>query len=334
MSVYSMHIDSLIAEYLLCCQTEGKSVRTVDWYRQKLRYFAQFLSSRGIAGELDGISAREIRLFIHHLQNEVKSGANNPYRPVQDRPLSPQTVAGYVRTLRAFFSWTVREMILDESPMRQVRTPQVPRRDMPFFTDEEVARLLTAIQSPTPVGQRNYAIVVLLLDTGMRVSELVNMTESGLHLDQGYLTVVGKGDKQRAIPLGRNSRKVLLRYLRRYRPEPSRPHCERVFLTRSGTPMRADYLYKVISDACRKVGIKGKRLGPHTCRHTFARSFLLNGGDLLTLQRILGHTSLEVVKLYVNLRTEDLLAQQWKYSPMDLLKTKHATALVSTSAES
>ena len=112
--------------------------------------------------------------------------------------------------------------------------------------------------------------------------------------------------------------------MHRYRPAPALPGIDRVFLTRTGYPLRPDYVYKIISQACREAAIQGKRLGPHTCRHTFARNFLLNGGDLLTLQRILGHSSLEVVKLYVNLDTKDLLAQQWKYSPVDTLKARLA----------
>ena len=331
---YSSTIDSLTAEYLLCCQTEGKSLRTVNWYRQKLGYFSQFLQKNGLATEVEAIGPRDIRRFIDHLQHGVQAGANNPHRPTEDKPLSPQTVAGYVRTLRAFFSWAVRERLIDGHPMQHVKTPKVPQRDMPFFSDVEIGRLLAALKQPTDVGQRNYALAVLLLDTGMRVSELIHMEMQDLHLNQGYLKVVGKGDKQRTIPLGRSSRKVLLDYLRKHRPEPSLPQCDRVFLTRTGDPLRPDYVYQIISRACRQVGITGKRLGPHTCRHTFARSFLLNGGDLLTLQRILGHTSLEVVKLYVNLQTEDLLAQQWKYSPMDTLKARGSGAHASVAAES
>ena len=331
---YSSTIEGVIAEYLLCCQTEGKSMRTVEWYRQKLGYFAQFLQGNSLATEVEGIGAAEIRRFIHHLQTGVQAGANNPHRPTEDKPLSPQTVAGYVRTLRAFFSWAEREGLVDEHPMKHVKTPKVPQRDMPFFSDAEIARLLAALRQPTAVGQRNYALAVLLLDTGMRVSELIHMEMQDLHLSQGYFSVIGQGDKQRAIPLGRSSCKVLLDYLRKHRPEPSLPQCDNVFLTRTGGPLRPDYVYQIISHACRQVGITGKRLGPHTCRHTFARSFLLNGGDLITLQRILGHTSLEVVKIYVNLQTEDLLAQQWKYSPMDTLKAKSSGAHALVAAES
>ena len=206
--------------------------------------------------------------------------------------------------------------------MRYVKTPKVAVRDMPFFTDEEIARLLVILKKPTAVGQRNYTMILLLLDTGLRVSEPVGMEMSALHPAQGYFKVIGKGNKERAVPLGRSCRKALLTYIRKFRPSPGLPSIDRVFLTRAGHPLRADYVYKIVAEACRQAGIQGKRLGPHTCRHTFARSFLLNGGDLLTLQRILGHASLEVVKLYVNLQTEDLLAQHWKYSPIDILKAQ------------
>ncbi len=313
-------MQNVIADYILCCQTEGKSPRTVRWYRQKLVYFASFLSTHQLTGQVDRIGPGEIRRFIRHLQSEVKTGENNPRRPTENKALSPQTVAGYVRTLRAFFSWALREGLIDEHPMRYVKTPKIPVRDMPFFTNEEIASLLAILKRPTDVGRRNYTMMLLLLDTGLRVSELVGMEMSALHPAQGYFKVIGKGNKERAVPLGRSCRKALVTYIRKFRPSPGLPSVDRVFLTRAGHPLRADYVYKIVADACHQAGIQGKRLGPHTCRHTFARSFLLNGGDLLTLQRILGHASLDVVKLYVNLQTKDLLAQHWKYSPIDTLK--------------
>jgi len=316
-------LETLIAHYLFFCQTEGKSPRTMRWYQQKLGYFAAFLREHQLSTRIDKISSQEIRLFIHHLQTEVKVGENNPRRPTKEQALSPQTVAGYVRTLRAFFSWAVKEGFLDEHPMKHVKTPRVPSQVMAFFTDEEVARLLHAIKKPTPAGKRNYTMVLILLDTGLRVSELVNLQMNNLYLEQGYFKVLGKGSRERIVPLGRSSRRVLVEYVHKYRPDPALPGIDRVFLARNGYPLRTDYVYKIISEGCREVGVQGKRLGPHTCRHTFARNFLLNGGDLLTLQRILGHSSLEVVKLYVNLDTKDLLAQQWKYSPVDTLRAKH-----------
>jgi len=317
-------LETLIRHYLLLCQTEGKSPRTIRWYQQKLEYFVSFLKEHQLPTQIDAITPQELRRFIHHLQTEVKVGENNPHRPTEEQGLSPQTVAGYVRTLRAFFSWAVKEGFLDEHPMKHIKTPRVPSLVMPFFTDEEVARLLDAIKKPTPTGKRNYTMVLILLDTGVRVSELVNLQMGNLYLEQGYFKVLGKGSKERIVPLGRSSRRALVQYVQKYRAAPALPGINRVFLTRSGYPLRPDYVYKIVSQACRDAAIKGKRLGPHTCRHTFARNFLLNGGDLLTLQRILGHSSLEVVKLYVNLDTKDLLTQQWKYSPVDTLTARHA----------
>jgi len=317
-------LETLIRHYLLLCQTEGKSPGTIRWYQQKLEYFVSFLKEHQLPTQIDAITPQELRRFIHHLQTEVKVGENNPHRPTEEQGLSPQTVAGYVRTLRAFFSWAVKEGFLDEHPMKHIKTPRVPSLVMPFFTDEEVARLLDAIKKPTPTGKRNYTMVLILLDTGVRVSELVNLQMGNLYLEQGYFKVLGKGSKERIVPLGRSSRRALVQYVQKYRAAPALPGINRVFLTRSGYPLRPDYVYKIVSQACRDAAIKGKRLGPHTCRHTFARNFLLNGGDLLTLQRILGHSSLEVVKLYVNLDTKDLLTQQWKYSPVDTLTARHA----------
>lgn len=153
----------------------------------------------------------------------------------------------------------------------------------------------------------------------MRASELIGVRMCEPHLEQGYLKVFGKGGKERIVPMGYECQRTLLRYIRRFRPEPALPSIDRVFLTQDGRPLQIHWLYKVVSRACKKVGIEGKRLGPHTCRHTFARNFLMNGGDLLTLQHILGHSSLDMVRRYVNLDTKDLVSQQRRFSPIDML---------------
>ncbi len=312
-------LKTLIAYYTLLCQAEGKSPRTVRWYRQKLDYFASFLEKNGRSTQVEEIDAWTIRGFVRWLQTEVRVGENNPHRPTEDCCLSPYTVQGYVATLRAFFNWAVREGLLEESPMVQVRTPKVPKLVMPSFTKQEVQRLLRAAKGKGAISQRNHTMIEVLLDTGIRVTELTSLRLHDLHLAEGYFKVFGKGGKERIVPMGRTCRLALSRYLHKFRPQPALATIDNVFLTRDGRPLKADYVYKIVADACERAGIQGKRKGPHTCRHTFARHFLMNGGDLLTLQRILGHSSLEVVKLYVDLDTSDLLSQQRKYSPLDTL---------------
>jgi site-specific recombinase XerD len=313
-------LRALISFFILLCQTDGKSPRTVRWYHQKLDYFASFLEKNGHATRIKEIGAWQIRSFIRWLQTKVKVGENNPHRRTKDRLLLPYTVQGYAATLRAFFNWTVREGLIEESPMAQVKTPKVPKRVMPSFTKEEVQRLLRVANGKGPISQRNYTMILMLLDTGIRASELTGLQMHDLYLAEGYFKVCGKGRKERIVPMGRACRLAISRYVHKCRPQPALAGIENVFLTRDGRPLKTSYVYKIVAGACEKAGIQGKRKGPHTCRHTFARHFLMNGGDLLTLQRILGHSSLEVVKLYVDMDTNDLLSQQRKYSVIDTLQ--------------
>jgi site-specific recombinase XerD len=305
--------------YLLCCPLEGKSLQTIRWYRQKLGYFSHYLRTRGRSMDIASIDHREIRSFLSHLQTQVHADENNPRRPTRDDSLSMETVHGYFRALHAFFSWAVRERLLTDNPMRDLRAPKVPRHLMPYFTVEEIVRLLNTAQGNDATSQRTYATLILLFDTGIRASELTGLKVSDVNLTQGYLKVIGKGNKERVVPIGRQCQRVLHRYISQYRPDPALAGTDNVFLTIQGYPLRPDYLYRIMVNACRQSGIQIKRPGPHTCRHTFARNFLSNGGNLLVLQRILGHTSLEMVRRYVNLQTDDLVAQQARYSPIDTL---------------
>lgn len=310
-------LGEVIKEYLLCCQIEGKSPKTVAWYGQKLQYFDEFLRRGGHSRPVDEIRTSDLRCFINHLQTEVIADANNPCKPKRNEGLSPHTVAGYVRTLKAFFSWAVREGLITDNPAARVSVPKAPSLVMRSFSDEEVSALLDAIDLARPTGPRDRAILVSLLDTGIRASELVGLRLCDLHLHEGWFKVLGKGGKERLIPMGYGCQRVLGRYVRRFRPQPMVPTINQVFLTRDGRLLTPHRLYEIVSGVCKRAGIQGKRLGPHTCRHTFARKFLMNGGDLLTLQRILGHSSLDVVKLYVALTTDDILSRQRRFSPMD-----------------
>ncbi len=124
-------------------------------------------------------------------------------------------------------------------------------------------------------------LVDLAQDAGIRASELVGLKVGDVHFRSGYFVVRGKGNKQRSVPMGRICQALLNRYIRRQRPEPTRPTVANLFLTQHGRPITQDWVYKIVARTCRGLGIRGKRLGPHACRHTFAKRFLMNGGDLL-----------------------------------------------------
>ena len=146
----------------------------------------------------------------------------------------------------------------------------------------------------------------MLLDTGLRASELVGLTMVNVNLEDGLVKVMGKGSKERIVPIGAKVQRALWKYLQRHRPQPANPLCPTLFLTLTGKPITTDRLRTIIEKYSIRADIEGVRCSPHTLRHTFAISYLRNGGDVFSLQRILGHSSLEIVRYYVNLAQADI----------------------------
>lgn len=318
-----MHNPSPLQPYLdgfrLHCVAENKSPRTVRWYEHKLRIFADYLETHYTIENITEIGAEHIRAFLVYLQEEVSADELNPFKPTQEKPLSPQTIQGYHRTIRTFFSWLKYEGVVETDPSQRVRRPKAPQTVVETFSDEQVKRLLAAPDKGRALGYRDYCILLLLLDTGIRLSELSGLTLPDLHLEAGYIQVRGKGDKERLVPIGKKVRRAIWRYRARFRPEPIWEDLPDLFLTRDGRPFRPRGIYQMIVRRGRQAGLRGVRCSPHTFRHTFAVNYLRNGGDVFSLQRILGHSSLIVTRMYVNLADSDIQMQHRKYGPVDRL---------------
>lgn len=311
-------LDNLIDNYLQCCTAEGKSKKTIEWYEANLGRFSRFLKRECPDSTISDIGPAEARRFILHLQNDVRRWETNPF--ISDtKGLSPHTIQGYARAIKAFWSWLLDEGYIPENFMARLKCPRVPHKIIPTFSAEQIQRLLGALDPGTLTGFRNYAIILLFLDTGIRLSELVNLRLEDIDFGQSCLLVTGKGNKERVVPFGSQVRRALRRYLSTVRPEPEYPQVSQFFLSRQGFPLKPNMVRSMISRAGRRANVSGVRCSPHTFRHTFAKQYLLNGGDVFSLQRILGHTSLEVVKLYVNLTSLDLSGQHRKFSPVDTM---------------
>jgi integrase/recombinase XerC/integrase/recombinase XerD len=161
---------------------------------------------------------------------------------------------------------------------------------------------------------------MILLDTGLRIGELINLKMEDIHMDEGYLKVLGKGKKERIVPIGNNAQKALQRYLFRFRPKPINPIINNVFLSQSSKPLTENSMKLMFTRLAKRSGVC--RLHAHLCRHTFATRFLINGGDVFSLQQILGHSTLEMVRHYVNLASSHITIQHQKYSPLDRLNLR------------
>ncbi len=178
----------------------------------------------------------------------------------------------------------------------------------------------SALLVQSPSDARNQTLFMILLDTGLRIGELVHLKMEDVHMDEGYLKVLGKGKKERIVPIGNNAQKVLQRYLFRFRPKPINPVVQNVFLSQSSNPLTENSMKLMFTRLAKRSGVC--RLHAHLCRHTFATRFLINGGDVFTLQQILGHSTLEMVSRYVNLASSHIAIQHQKYSPLDRINLR------------
>ena len=316
MDIRTPTLDNFIETFLLCCATEGKSPKTIQWYGANLKRFSKYLKDNDLPSQVTETGTAEVRAFIFHLQNNVRRWETSPSVKDQNR-LSPFSVHGYARTIKAFWSWLLVEGYIQTNPMIRLKPPRVPHKIIPSLSIEQVQRLLSILDTRTPRGFRDFAIILLLFDTGIRLSELVNLDIQGIDFQQSCFTVNGKGNRERIVPFGSQIRRTLRRYVTSFRPEPDSPRVSQLFLTDQGLPLKPRAVQSMLTRLGRRSGIAGVRISPHTFRHSFARQYLMCGGDVFSLQRILGHKSLEVVKIYVNLASDDISEQHRRFSPVD-----------------
>jgi site-specific recombinase XerD len=306
-----LELNTLIEGFKLSCQTEGKSPKTIEWYTAFLERFRLFLLSNDLPTRVDSVNKTHIRAFIRYLQKEARN-------PRSQKPLSQSTVQGYVRTLKAFFSWLTREEYLESNIMSNIPVPKAILKVVNTFSQEHITRLFILCRNSNGLGCRNLAIILLLLDSGIRVSELVGIDISDIDLVEGNIRILrAKGNKERIVPIGSLVQKSLWKYIHHHRPQPLTAKVTRLFLSEGGTPLTRSGIQQILRRYGRKAGITGVRCSPHTFRHTFARNYLLNGGDIFSLQRILGHTSLASVRNYLNLFASDVKGQHRRFSPVD-----------------
>jgi len=316
MTGFSYNLVRLTESYALCLSTEGKSTKTIKWYTANLKRFAQFLSDNHLPDSVTEIGKEEARQFISHLQTGVKRWESHSFIH-DDKRLSAHSVQGYARTIKAFWSWLMDEGYITHNSMTSLKLPKTPRKVISTFSQEQIQRILSAIDKKSSHGFRNHIMILLLLDTGVRLSELINLQVDDIDFLQSYILVKGKGNKERVVPFGSQVRRILRRYIMHFRPEPDSPRTGEVFLTEDGLPLKPRAVQSMLLRLSKKAKISGIRCTPHRFRHTFAKQYLMAGGDIFSLQKILGHTSLEVVKIYVNLITSDILQQHRKFSPVD-----------------
>lgn len=312
-----LKLPDLIEYYEVCNRAEGKSPKTISWYSANLRRFHNYLRSRHLPTSVEDIDTKLLREYVLHLRRQNRF-TDHPTTPEQQTLLSDASIHGHVRTLRAFFGWLTTEGMLEANVAGRLKPPKVVRKVVTTLADAEIAAVFSTLNSTSASDIRNQTILMLLLDTGLRLGELIGLEIENVNMNEGLLKVLGKGKKERVVPFGSNAQRSLQRYIFRFRPEPIHPGIGNVFLSSHGAPLSGNSIKLMFSRLARRSGVL--RLHAHLCRHTFATRFLINGGDVFTLQQILGHTTLAMVSHYVNLASSHIVIQHQKFSPMDRLK--------------
>ncbi len=301
-----LEMEKLILHFEQSNKAEGKSPKTVVWYREMLSGFTRFIMSAGEASVLANFNATEVREFIIHEQG---------------RELSPFTIQAKVRALKAFSSWLYSEGYTGDNLLSNIKVPKAPSKMIQPLAETEINRLLGSQNPLTAIGSRNIAILVTLLDCGLRSSELCNVLFEDAHIEEGYMKVLGKGNKERVVPIGSLAQKVLWRYVFHFRPAPLGETNEYLFLSLDGKHLGPNSIKLLLKRLGKRAGVP--RLHAHLCRHTYATSFLNQRcGDVFRLQQILGHTTLEMVRRYVHFSSTQDMIQGHVSSPLDRIGIK------------
>jgi site-specific recombinase XerD len=221
-------------------------------------------------------------------------------------------VNGYFRALRTFFGWLEREQLVIENPFKNLKPPKIDKKIIQALSPTEIDRLFKLCMGNNMLDVRNKAILSVFLDTGLRISELTNLTLDDVDMDNASLLIRhGKGGKQRVVRIGNKAQKVLWKYITLYRQGNS----NRLFLNRTGEPLGVLGIKILI----KRLGDRAKvKVHAHQLRHTFAISFLRAGGDVFSLQYLLGHSTLSMTQRYLqSLNANDAMNAHKKFSPLD-----------------
>ena len=310
-------LDTYIEAYHTNQQVENLSPRTVDSNHWRLSRYRLWLGAQVDHDPLlCDFTIDNTKQYVLALRQRKPYEGHPRHPAIEDRPLTDQTVESHTRSLKAFAKWLFKERATKDDVLKGFKTPKAEQTLIEPLTDDEIKRMFKALNTRTDSGARNYAICWLFLDTGVRSSELCGLTVDDVHIDEprGWIKVKGKGRKERIVYLGRGCQQAMLYYANFVREGALG---KSFFLSRAGRPMQRVVIQKMFFHLRESCGIE--RLHAHLLRHTYASQFLAHGGDAISLQRNLGHTTMKMTEHYVELNEQQMAGIKERVSPMDIL---------------
>ena len=296
----------------------------MDWNQAIKDYNSYLKIERGLS--LNSIVSYEndiLSLKNYILDNKIKESpiectpdTVNSFIYNSSKKNSPRSQARKISGLKSFFKFLVFEGYLKSSPMSNIESPKLGRKLPDILNVEEISQMISSINIKEKFGQRNKTIIEILYGTGIRVSELIELKISNIFFKENLIRVLGKGDKERFVPIGLKAKKSIIDYINNDRK------CQKIeessndilILSKYGKKITRHMIFTLIKNISKKSGIT-KKISPHTFRHSFASHLLKNGADLSTIQLILGHENITTTEIYTHLDSKHLLNVMKKYHP-------------------
>ena len=296
----------------------------MDWNQAIKDYKSYLKIERGLS--LNSIMSYEndiISLKNYILDNKIKESpiectpdTVNSFIYNSSKKNSPRSQARKISGLKSFFKFLVFEGYLKSSPMSNIESPKLGRKLPDILNVEEISQMINSINIKEKFGQRNKTIIEILYGTGIRVSELIELKIPNIFFKENLIRVLGKGDKERFVPIGLKAKKSIIDYINNDRK------CQKIeessndilILSKYGKKITRHMIFTLIKNISKKSGIT-KKISPHTFRHSFASHLLKNGADLRTIQLILGHENITTTEIYTHLDSKHLLNVMKKYHP-------------------
>jgi integrase/recombinase XerD len=291
---------------------EGLRERTLRDYRDHQRWFADWLiETRPKVQMAQEISPQILREYIYYLTYNKQYYGDHPIKSKQTKErqgLSPGSINIRITTMKAYYKWLFNEGIITRNPAANIKKQRVEEDMIGAFTDEQAALLLDMPNQRRYAGFRDFVLMRLLLESGMRIGEITSLTTDAIDLKTRLITIaasVSKTRKARIIPISTKMTRLLMELVAENHTY--FPDAKHVFLANYGQPLTESGISSRIKEYGKQAGIADKvRCSPHTFRHTFALNFLKENGDMVALQRILGHSSMDMVRKYVQHTSEDI----------------------------
>jgi len=317
----------VIRHFLRDCELKPLSPQTIKSYRHHLLVLVNLLETLCSIVELEEITVHHLRECVEHLLTTPSDNVKGVYRK-DGETLDIASVRAHVRVWKVFFNWCYREELINKSPAdSRLSLPKSPKKVTVTFSDEQIQQMLLSCDTSTEIGFRDYVILLLLLDTGIRLDEIATLRLDGFQ--ETYIKVMGKGRREREVGLHPDVSKLVWKYIHKYR-KPKMENESSLFISigkkHSGLGFDRDGVASLLRRIKKVTGLNadsGVRLSAHTFRHTFSKMYMQQGGEILSLSRELGHSNVSITEKYLGtFGSQEARKEHASFSPISRINIK------------